>query len=229
MLPPLAHLHKAIAALVAVALHGAIAAGAWSLSRGEIQAPKLPDSFEVVELPSSAAVIEPLTPTPKPEPEPETVPEPQPQPIIAPEDQPEPRPLPAPKPLPREETKAKAETKPKAVAQPRAALVQQAEAIAPSPAYVAPRQHAAYLDNPKPAYPTMARKRGMEGRVILRVQVNRDGAVKAVDVEQSTGFAMLDQAARTAVLRWRFAPAMQGNTAVDGEVLVPFDFRLTSG
>jgi len=221
-----------VPALVAVAVHGAMAAGVWSLSRNELQAPKILNSFEMVELPSSAAVVEPLAPTPKPEPEPEPIITPAPQPIVTPEVKPEP-PLPLPKPKPITSEKPKPinppKPKPKPEAQPKAALVQPLEAQAPSPAYIAPRQHAAYLDNPKPAYPTLARKRGMEGRVVLRVQVRRDGAVQSVDVEQSTGFALLDRAARAAALRWRFAPAMRGNTAVDGEVLVPFDFRLNAG
>lgn len=238
----LTRLHKSIVtygapALVAVTLHGAMAAGVWSLGRSETRAPKILSSFEVVELPSSAAVVEPLAPTPEPEPEvkPEPLPEPPPEPetVAAPEPTPEPAPVPPPKPKPKPVVQPKPQPKPvvqpKPVLQPKQALVQQAEALASAPAYVAPSQHAAYLDNPKPAYPTMARKRGMEGRVVLRVQVRPDGTVKAVEVEQSAGFALLDRAARTAVLRWRFAPATRGKIAVEGEVLVPFDFRLTAG
>ena len=222
-------------ALVAVTLHGAVAAGLWVAGGTQTNAPKILNSFEVVELPSSAAVVEPLKsePEPEPEPRPEPIPEPEvqaePVPIskAEPTPAPPPKPKPEPKPKPKPVVKAKPKPAPKPV--PKAALVQQAEAQAPAPAYVAPSQHAAYLNNPKPAYPTMARKRGMEGRVVLRVHVARDGTVKSVQVEHSTGYALLDRAARTAVLRWRFAPATRANTPVEGEVLVPFDFRLTQG
>ncbi|PHS79645.1 MAG: hypothetical protein COB59_00955 [Rhodospirillaceae bacterium] len=69
----------------------------------------------------------------------------------------------------------------------------------------------------------------MEGRVILRVFVRADGGVKSVVTDTSSGYGLLDRAARVAVLRWRFAPATRGGKVVDGEVLIPFDFRLTSG
>ena len=222
-----------VSALVAVTLHGAVAAGLWVANVAQTQAPKILNSFEVVELPSSAAVVEPPEPTPEPEPKVTPEPEPEPEKVVASIPTPEPAPLPPakPKPKPKPEQKPKPKPTPIPVAKPKpkAALVRQAEAQAPAPAYVAPSQHAAYLDNPKPSYPSMARKRGMEGRVVLRVRVGSDGTVKSVQVEQSTGYALLDRAARTAVLRWRFAPATRGNTAVEGEVLVPFDFRLTVG
>jgi protein TonB len=143
--------------------------------------------------------------------------------------------LPQPKPKPEpvrkkpEPPKFKVQAKPVAPPQPKAAVLSEAAASAPAPAYVAPSQHATYLDNPKPAYPTVARKRGMGGRVVLRVQVRRDGTVSGVEVAQSTGYSVLDRAARSAVVHWRFAPATQGGVAVEGEVLVPFDFRLTAG
>lgn len=243
-------------AAIAVALHGAVAVGVWSVGRSKERPPRVLNSFEVVELPASAARLEPQAPEPEPEPElepelePETAPEQtptepdvRPEPDAAPETEapltpqvaPKPKPAPPPPPKPKLQTKPKPSPKPveRAVEKPQPArppaLSQPVEAEAPAPAYVAPSQHAAYLSNPKPAYPTVARKRGMEGRVVLRVQVRRDGTVKTVDVQHSTGFAILDRAARSAVLRWRFAPATRGGMAVEGEVLVPFDFRITQG
>jgi protein TonB len=38
-----------------------------------------------------------------------------------------------------------------------------------------PRFDAAYLNNPKPSYPPLARRLGEEGRVTLRVHVTPDG------------------------------------------------------
>ena len=220
-----------VPALVAVTLHGVAAAGLWVASEGRNQAPKILNSFEVVELPSSAAVAELQQPAPEPEPEVKPVEPPKVAEPLIPEPVREAAPIaprkPKPKPVLQPDPKPLARPNPKPVAKP--AVVREAAAVAPAPAYVAPSQHAAYRDNPKPSYPTVARKRGMEGRVVLRVQVRRDGTVRTVEVAQSTGYALLDRAARAAVVRWRFAPATRGGQAVEGEVLVPFDFRLTAG
>lgn len=225
-----------VPAMAALTLHGAVAAGVWSAHGANSQPPEILQSFQMTELPSSAAVIERVVyevdpePTPAPEPEAVDPPPPEPDPLPAPLPQPKPKPkLISKTPPPEPKVQAKVPTKPIVAPQPKSAVLSDVVAQAPASAYVAPSQHAAYLDNPKPAYPTVARQRGMEGRVVLRVAVRRDGSVRTVEVEQSTGFAMLDRAARNAVVHWRFAPATRGGVAVEGEVLVPFDFRLSAG
>ncbi len=90
----------------------------------------------------------------------------------------------------------------------------------------APRFDAAYLHNPRPAYPPLSRRLGEEGRVLLRVRVSTEGQPVAVDLEKSSNFERLDDAARAAVSRWRFIPARRGNEAVEGAVIVPIVFRL---
>ena len=71
-----------------------------------------------------------------------------------------------------------------------------------------------------PAYPMAARRRGLEGSVVLRVTFDAQGRPEAVAVKAGSGSGMLDDAAREAVLRWRF----RGGTA--GAVDVPITFRL---
>jgi protein TonB len=61
---------------------------------------------------------------------------------------------------------------------------------------------------------------------ILRVHVRADGAIDEVQVSRSVGHAALDEAAATAVTRWRFEPARSGSEAVAVWVLVPVEFRL---
>ena len=90
-----------------------------------------------------------------------------------------------------------------------------------------PQFGAAYLNNPRPAYPPAARKMGMEGTVTLKVLVSREGKVLEMEVARSSGFEILDTAAREAVKGWRFVPARRGETAVDEWVQVPLVFRLT--
>lgn len=91
----------------------------------------------------------------------------------------------------------------------------------------APRPLAGPGTHPRPRYPYAARLRGEQGRVVLRVEVDAAGAVRAVSIEASSGSRRLDRAALRAVRRWRFAPATAGGRPVPGEVLVPITFRLT--
>lgn len=94
------------------------------------------------------------------------------------------------------------------------------------PVVVAARFDAAYLNNPAPAYPPLARRMREEGRVLLRVRISAEGLPQAVQVNESSGSARLDNAARDAVERWRFAPARQDDKAVEAWVIVPIVFKL---
>jgi protein TonB len=89
-----------------------------------------------------------------------------------------------------------------------------------------PSGYAGYLNNPVPVYPKAAQRMGMQGRVVLRVRVLASGQVGEVEVRQSSGRALLDEAALTAVKGWTFAPAKRGNTAIDAWTQVPIDFKL---
>jgi len=85
---------------------------------------------------------------------------------------------------------------------------------------------AAYLHNPPPVYPEAAQEKGWEGTVVLSVLVQPDGKAKTVEVKTTSGRKILDQAAVQTVQRWTFVPARKGETAVEGWVEVPIDFRL---
>lgn len=81
-------------------------------------------------------------------------------------------------------------------------------------------------ENPKPAYPFVARRRGQEGQVFLNVEVLPDGTAGQVEIARSSGFRSLDEAARHAVARWRFLPARQNGAPVAARVTVPVRFSL---
>jgi protein TonB len=81
-------------------------------------------------------------------------------------------------------------------------------------------------DNPAPSYPASARRRGQEGRVILRVVVLPDGDAGEVVLEKSSGVESLDQAALETVRRWRFSPARRNGRPVSATVQVPIRFAL---
>lgn len=91
-----------------------------------------------------------------------------------------------------------------------------------------PKFGVAYLNNPAPNYPPMARRAGEEGRVLLRVLVSESGAATEVNLEKTSGSERLDQAAMNAVKNWRFIPAKKNNEAFSAYVLVPIKFSLDS-
>jgi protein TonB len=97
--------------------------------------------------------------------------------------------------------------------------------VAPAPV-VPPIFNANYLNNPAPDYPHMARRRGHQGKVVLRVYVGTAGTADQVQIHNGSGHDVLDQAALNAVRRWRFVPARQGDQPVAAWVLVPITFTL---
>ena len=97
----------------------------------------------------------------------------------------------------------------------------------PAPTTFSPaRFDAAYLHNPRPNYPAVSRRLGEEGKVLLRVLVSPDGRAAAVNLEKSSNFERLDEAARQAVAQWRFVPAKRGDEAVEATIIIPLVFRL---
>lgn len=84
-----------------------------------------------------------------------------------------------------------------------------------------------YASAPPPAYPRDALRMRAQGTVLLQVLVGSDGRPLDVQVQSSSGYRSLDEAARTHVLkRWRFRPAMQEGRAVQAIGLVPVAFAL---
>ena len=91
----------------------------------------------------------------------------------------------------------------------------------------APRVDAKYAgSNPRPAYPTMARRLGQQGTVTLEVIVTVDGTAKSVRVLESSGFELLDQAALTAISKWRFVPAKRGDQPVEQKLSTRWTYKL---
>ncbi|MHC4134801.1 MAG: energy transducer TonB [Planctomycetota bacterium] len=57
-----------------------------------------------------------------------------------------------------------------------------------------------------PAYPASARRRGLEGRVTVRLLINEEGRVQQVEVIEVKGHAGFRQAVLRVVNLWRFTP-----------------------
>ena len=83
-----------------------------------------------------------------------------------------------------------------------------------------------YADNARPDYPRLARLRGYEGTVVLRVEVLTDGKVGRIEIGRSAGYDVLDRAALAAVRTWRFEPGRKEGRGVVMFVDVPVRFVL---
>ena len=80
---------------------------------------------------------------------------------------------------------------------------------------------------PAPPYPKPAQLRNIQGTVVLRIHVDAAGKPIEVQIEQSSGSRILDEAASQFVMkRWLFVPAQQDGHAVESWGLLPVDFRL---
>ncbi len=77
-----------------------------------------------------------------------------------------------------------------------------------------------------PAYPSLSRRLGETGKVVLRVLLDEQGKVAKATVDRSSGFSRLDEAALTAVRSWRCTPAQRQGQAVEATALQPFNFVL---
>jgi TonB family protein len=77
----------------------------------------------------------------------------------------------------------------------------------------------------RPIYTDEARRRALEGDVVLEVVVMRDGRVGSVRILRSLGSG-LDLKAVEAVRQWRFTPARRDGLPVDVVVEVSVEFKL---
>lgn len=175
--------------------------------------------MDVVPLPTristlTVALLHPDAPVEKtPEP-------PRPTPIES-----KPRPLRQSKPTPQ--PLLAAETDPvAAVNEAPAAKEPPQPAPAAPPSVTQPRFDAEYLSNPAPSYPSLSRRMGEEGKVVLRVHVEPSGRPAQIEIKTSSGSPRLDNAAQEAVWRWKFVPARRGDETVSAWVLVPITFNL---
>jgi protein TonB len=98
-------------------------------------------------------------------------------------------------------------------------------AAAPAPAaevFVPP----AFLSRQEPPYPERARRAGVEGVVGVRIALAPDGSVRQVELTQSSGSRLLDEAALTAARASTFAPASRNRTPVESEAVASYRFEL---
>ncbi len=175
--------------------------------------------MNIVSLPAPLAVLSVslLPPAEVIRPDPEIVP-PKPKPV-------ERRPTPTPQPT-QLAAPAEAPAPTQIAVSPAPTFVAAPVATAPAPTATQPRFDADYLDNPKPPYPSISRRMGEQGRVMLRVRVDAKGGALDVQLHTSSGSERLDASALETVRRWKFIPARLGSEPVAATVLVPIAFSL---
>ncbi|MBF6632096.1 MAG: energy transducer TonB [Comamonas sp.] len=227
--------NKTLITAAVLALH---VGGIWALQNGMERAPE-PQIIAAQVIAQFVAPPAPEPPAPAPPAPP--VPEP-PEPTPAPS-----KPKPAPKPV------QKTPPLPKAITDPTPApdaptgtleseLAPLAEATPPAPpAPVAaptapakpsgaevqlPSSNAAYLNNPRPSYPSISRRMGEQGKVMLRVLVDENGLPQQIELKESSGYDRLDKAALASVQRWRFVPGKRNGVPEAMWNIVPVNFVL---
>lgn len=184
---------------------------------------------------SRPVTIEFAAPMPRPQVNPVAIPAPAPTPL--------PKPQPAPKPKPKAAapkavvpasaqpstpvSSPPASTSSMPVAQEAKTSSSSGSAPVSEPAPAIPATTGRFTaQNPAPTYPMQARRRRLEGKVVLSVQVDAQGQPQVVNVQRSSGHDALDAAAVEAVRRWRFEPASRNGQAESSWKTLPVDFKL---
>ncbi len=83
-----------------------------------------------------------------------------------------------------------------------------------------------YNENTPPIYPSVARRRGYEGVVLISAEILVDGSVGELEIKKSSGHNILDRSALKAVKKWKFEPARRMGYPVTMRVDVPVRFVL---
>jgi protein TonB len=76
------------------------------------------------------------------------------------------------------------------------------------------------------AYPDLAKKGQVEGRVLVEVIIGIDGSVESAKVVAAEPEGFFEDAALAAAKQWRFSPAMQRDKPVRVRYQIPFRFRI---
>ena len=96
----------------------------------------------------------------------------------------------------------------------------------PGPSIAAPPvvESVEYVRAPSPVYPNESSRRRERGTVVLRVLVDALGRPAEIQLERSSGYSRLDDAARAAVQKALFRPYEVNGIARPAQVLIPIEF-----
>jgi len=96
----------------------------------------------------------------------------------------------------------------------------------PGPSVITPPvvESVEYVRAPAPVYPSESSRRRERGTVLLRVLVDALGRPAQIELERSSGYPRLDDAARAAVQKALFRPHEVNGIAQPAQVLIPIEF-----
>jgi protein TonB len=81
-------------------------------------------------------------------------------------------------------------------------------------------------DNPSFVFPIQAWAGNIQGKAIVRVEVQPDGKPGRMWLKQSSGSGLLDRDAQSQLTFWRFIPARKNGQPVSAWIDVPVVYRL---
>ncbi len=205
-----------------LALHGLVLMLAWPGSKPHHKAERAVLTTRLIPAPAAAAPTIPLPTTPRPR-----LPIPaEPTPLAAPEFQvvamADAAPAPATSPAPQ------AQRVLASAPAPAPARTEPAPAPAASyqPAALPPEHGTCSARGVERHYPSLLRERGVQGQVLLRVQVDEHGRAAEVVVQGGSGWRLLDEAARRIALACPYLPARRGDQRLIAWVEYPVRFAL---
>jgi periplasmic protein TonB len=212
----------ALFALASIFLHGLLAQAMERKEQVISMAPATnPGPISVQMLPTVTKQEPAVEPTPEPEPAPKPEPKPTPKPKPVPKPEPKPVSKPEPRPEPQPEPTPVSTPQPPARAEPTPQLVTAKDS--------APRR----IDTPsfktRPApipYPSLARRRGLEGTVLIEVWLDENGKQTKRILARSSGVSLLDKTALKAIAKWRFSAYVENGRALAHRVHIPIRFKL---
>ncbi|MDV5169069.1 energy transducer TonB [Photobacterium rosenbergii] len=84
-----------------------------------------------------------------------------------------------------------------------------------------------FATRPSPVkYPRIAKRRGIEGQVLVEIWIDESGKQVKQNLLKSSGTEILDDAALEAIKRWRFSSHIVDGQAIAHRVQVPVRFKL---
>jgi protein TonB len=75
-------------------------------------------------------------------------------------------------------------------------------------------------------YPTLAKRNGVEGRVVVRVLIGKKGKAEKMEVVQSEPEGIFDENAMKSLKYWQFRPGILNGELVPTWVSIPLSFKL---
>ncbi|KVN50943.1 energy transducer TonB [Burkholderia stagnalis] len=219
------------AAVGVVAVHAVLLTAAW-LHRNalpeksvEVQSitAQLITPAPIAQQVAAESIPQPAPPKPTPRVKPKVEPKPV-QKVSKPTPQPvAPSPVPSPTPAPAAEPTPTAAAAPAAAA-PAAAAGPARETMEVSAPKNVPTLQCAFV---KPDYPSMSRRRGESGTAYVHFVVGVTGKIESIDLQKSSGYPRLDEAALAAMRATTCRPYIENGQAIRAARTQPYNFGLT--